>query len=137
MMTLASLAPNLTRVLGSRMTGATEAALPRLIDLANLFSDQQIAPILQRLLDHQDHDIRSQVIQTLGRLKSPESVEPLAQVLLSKSWFASKKTKALKMEALRALAEIQTEEARAVLEQIVSTGSGELQEMSRQLLEKS
>jgi hypothetical protein len=136
-MTLASIAPHLARVLSSRMTGAPDAALPRLIDLADLFVDKQIAPALERLLDHKDYDIRFQVIGTLGRLKSAKSVEPLAQVVLGKSWFTGKRTKALKMEALHALAEIQTKEARAVLEQIASTGSGELQELSKELLEKS
>jgi hypothetical protein len=135
--TLASLAPRVIKVLAARMTGAPDDALPRLIDLADLFVDQQIAPALERLLDHKDHDIRSQVIRTLGRLKSAKSVEPLAQVVLEKSWLTGKKTKALKMEALEALAEIQTKEARAVLEQIASTGSGELQKLSRELLEKS
>ncbi len=135
--TLASLAPRLTRLLAPRMTGASDAALPKFITLVDLFMDQQSAPTLERLLGHNDYAIRSQVIRTLGRLKSPKSVDPLAQVALGRSWFIGKKTKALKMEALQALAEIQTEEARTVLEQIASTGSGELQKASRELLEKA
>jgi hypothetical protein len=135
--TLASLAPHTTRVLGSRMTGAQDAALPRLIDLADLFADQQTAPALETLLDHKDYDIRSQVVRTLGRLKSAKSIEPLARVVLEKTWFTGKKTKALKMEALQALAEIQTKEARLVLERIASTASGEIKKLSQELLEKS
>jgi hypothetical protein len=136
-MTLASIAPHLSRVLSSRITSAPDTALPRLIDLADLFADQQIVPALERLLDHKDYNIRSQVIRTLGRLKSAKSVEHLAQVVLERVWFTGKKQKALKMKALQALAEIQTKEAKAVLEQIASTGSGALQKLSQELLEKS
>lgn len=135
--TLASLAPHLAKLLASRVSASQDADLPMLIDLVDLFGDQQLAPSLERLLDHKDYDIRSQAISTLGRLKSARSVEPLAQIVLDKSWFAGKKAKSLKMEALQALAEIQTQEARAVLDQMASTGSGELQELSRKLLEKS
>jgi hypothetical protein len=135
--TLASLAPRPTRLIESRMTGSPDAALPRLIGLADLLVDQRIAPTLERLLDHKDYGIRSQTVRTLGRLKSAGSVEPLAQVVLGRSWFAGKKTKALKMEALKALAAIQTEDAKTVLEQIASTGSGDLRKASQELLEKS
>jgi len=135
--TLVSLAPHLAKALGSRLTTAQDGDLPMLIDLADLFANQQLAPSLESLLDHKDYDVRSQAIGTLGRLKSPRSVEPLARIVTDKSWFTGKKTKNLKMEALQALAEIQTPEARAVLEETASTGSGDLQELSRKLLEKS
>jgi HEAT repeats len=135
--TLAGIASHLASLLSSRMGSASDAALPALIELADLFADQQIAPALERLLDHNDYDIRSQAVRILGRLKSPKSVEPLARVVLERSWFAGKKMKALKMEALQALAEIQTREAVALIERIASTGSGSLQKLSRELLETS
>jgi hypothetical protein len=135
-MTIVSLAPNLTRVFRSRMIDAPDGALPTLIDLADLVKDEQIAPALERLLDHKIYGIRSRVIKTLGRLKSAKSVKPLTRVAMRKSWFRTKKMKALQMEALRALAKIQTKEARAVLEQMASTSSGELQQLSLELLER-
>ena len=135
--TLASIAPHLTKVLGSRVSAAPDAALPRLVDLADLFGDPQTAPVLEGLLDHKDHEIRSQVIRTLGHLKSPTSVEPLAQIVLGKSWFTGKKTKSIQLQALQALDEIHTAEAMEVLRQIASTGSGELQQWSREILGES
>ena len=137
MTTLASIATYLTKVLSSRLATAPDAALPRLIDLADLFVDQQMAPALESLLAHKDHDIRSQIVRTLGHLKSPSSVQPLAQMVLGKSWFTGKRTKSIQREALQALDEIHTTEAMEVLRQIASTGSGELQQWSRELLGES
>ena len=135
--TLVSLSTHLPRLLSSRLNGAQDTALPRLIDLADLSSNQQITPAIEKLLEHKDYDIRSQAVGCLGRLKSVKSVQPLAQLVLEKSVFGGRKKKALQLEALKALAEIPAEEARAVLQQIASTHSGELQELSRNLLEKS
>jgi hypothetical protein len=135
--TLVSLSTHLPRLISSRLNGAQDTALPRLIDLADLSSNQQITPAIEKLLEHKDYDIRSQAVGCLGRLKSVKSVQPLAQLVLEKSWFGGRKKKALQLEALKALAEIPAEEARAVLQQIASTNSGELQELSRNLLEKS
>lgn len=134
--TLASLAPHLARALGSRLSAGNDSDLPRLIELADFFSDQHLAPALEALLDHKDFGIKSQALKTLARLKAPRSTEALARVATEKSWFLGKKTKTLKLQALQALAEMQTPEARAILEQIASTGSGELQKLSRELLEK-
>jgi len=134
---LASMGAPLVKVLGSRISTAPDADLPALLDLADIFTNPQIASALENLLNHKDYDIRSQAIRTLGHLKSERSLKPLAQIVLDGSWFTGKKTKALQMEALEALAGFGTEEARAVLEQVASSGSGDLQKLSREFLEKA
>ena len=134
---LASMGAQAARALGSRINSAPDEDLPALVDLAGFFMDKQVAPALEKLLRHRDYHVRFQVIRTLGRLKSERSVTSLAEIILDGSWFTGKKTKLLRMEALQALAGIETEEARLVLEQVASSGSGELQKLSLQLLEKA
>jgi hypothetical protein len=132
--TLASIAPHLAKILGSRFSRASEAALPRLIGLADLLMKKEIAPALEALLDHKSYDIRSRVIRTLGHLQSEKSVKPLVEIAFSKSWFTGKKTKALQIQAAEALAEIGTEEARLALEQLASSGPEEIQALCKELL---
>ena len=134
---LASMGAPLVKILGSRINTAPDTDLPALLDLADFFMDRQIAPTLENLLNHKDYDIRFQTVRTLGRLKSEKSVTPLAQIILDGGWFTGKKTRLLQMEALQALAGIETGEASAVLEKVASSGSGELQKLSRELLEKA
>lgn len=136
MTTLASIGASISRVLGSRIESASDVDLPALLDLADLIRDQQLAPALERLLSHKDHRVLSQAIGTLGRLRSERSVPPLAQIVLRKAWFNRKKDRLLRMEALMALAQIRTEEAKAVIQRVATTESGELQRLSRDILEK-
>jgi hypothetical protein len=133
---LASLGGQIAKALGTRIGSAPDADLPPLLDLADLFGEPQIAPALENLLNHKDHEIRLQVIRILGHLKSERSVKPLSEIVLDGSWFTGKKTKLLQMEALEALAAFGTDDARAVLEKVASSGSGELRKLSLQILEK-
>jgi hypothetical protein len=132
--TLASLAPQLVRPLDQQFQRASEPSLSRLIELVDLIMDEQMAPILEGLLDHRDYSIRSLVVKTLGHLKSGSSVDRLQGILLDRSWITGRKMKSLQMDAARALAEIGTVEAKGVLHQIAREGSGDIQALCRELL---
>jgi hypothetical protein len=132
--TLASLGPKLTRTLSRLLQDASDQNLPRLLDLAVLSQDPQIAAMVEPLLDHQNNDIREKAISTLGRLHAEKAVPGLAGILSQKSWLKGKKLKALQGAAVRALAEIGSDEARKVLRQVADEGSGELQALCRELL---
>lgn len=133
--TLASIAPHLNRRLDRQLQEASDASLPRLLELVDLIMDEKMAPALEGLLDHKDYAIRSMAVRTLGHLKCGKSVDRLGQILLDRSWIMGKKMKSLQMDAARALAEIGTEEAREMLARTVHEGSGELQDLCNELLQ--
>jgi hypothetical protein len=133
--TLASIAPRLTKLLDQQFQKTSEASLPNLIELVDLIMDDQMAPAVEELLAHKDYAIRAMAVRTLGRLKSKNSAVPLGAILLDRSWIMGKKTKSLQMDAARALAEIGTVEAKGILHQVASEGSGDLQALCRELLQ--
>lgn len=132
---LASVAPRLTRLLNQQFEKAPESALPNLLELVGLVMDDQMAPPVEELLSHKDISIRALAVRTLGHLRSESSVDRLQGILLDRGWITGKKTKSLQMDAARALAEIGTTEAKGVLHQAASTGSGDLQALCRELLQ--
>jgi len=134
--TLASLAPHLTKSLDQEFSRDSDASLPRLIELVDCIMDAQMAPALEKLLDHKDYAIRAMAVRTLGHLKSTRSVNRLGAILHERSWIMGKKTKSLQMDAAKALAEIETEEAKGMLSQAAREGSGDLQALCLELLKR-
>jgi hypothetical protein len=132
--TLASIAPRLTKLLDQQFQRISEASLPHLIELVGLIMDEQMAPALEKLLDHKDYAIRGLAVRTLGHLQSNNSVDRLRAILLDRSWITGKKMKSLQMDTARALAEIGTSDAKGVLHEVASEGSGDLQDLCRELL---
>ena len=90
---------------------------------------------MEVLLDHRDYAIRSMAAKTLGHLKCEKSVDRLGAILLDRSWITGKKMKTLQMDAARALAEIGSVEAKGMLHQVASEGSGDLQALCQELLQ--
>jgi hypothetical protein len=132
--TLAGLGSKLNRSITQRLEQAPDEELPDLIVLVSLLGDKSLALPLEELLEHKNHDIRTEAVRTLGRLQAERSVPRLAEVVLQKSLLKSKKTKALQLDAARALAAIGTDQARAVLEQVTEEGSGDLRDLCQELL---
>jgi hypothetical protein len=62
-------------------------------------------------------------------------VDRLQAILLDRSWITGKKMKSLQMDAAKALAEIGTIEAKGILHQMASEGSGDLTALCRELLQ--
>jgi hypothetical protein len=131
---LASMGPNLIKPLSQRLRGAPEKALPQLISIAEISMDVQLARALQDLLDHKDLQIRTLVVSALAHLKAESAVPRLAQIVQEKSWFGGRKHRSFQMHTARALAEIGSPKARAVLREVAGQGSGELEELCQQLL---
>jgi hypothetical protein len=137
--TLAGLGANLTAPLNRKLQHSQDKALIRLVRLAAMLRDQRLAHAVEKLLDHGDHEIRLQAITTLGQLKAGRSVTRLAEMVSKRSWLADKLTtrkgKAVQMAAVRALGEIGSDDARKVLERLVSEGPSDLQDLCRELLQ--
>jgi len=133
--TLASIAPRLTKILDQLFQKVSEASLPNLVELVDLIMDEQMAPAVEKLLGHKDYAIRAMAVRTLGHLKSENSAVQLGAILLERSWVMGKKMKSLQMDAARALAEIGSVEAKGILHQVASEGSGDLQALCQELLQ--
>jgi hypothetical protein len=133
--TLASLGPGLNKILIRRLQGdAPDHVLPRLLTLATISADRDLSATVGQLLDHRSHEIRLKVISTLGKVRAERVVPRLAEIVLQKSWVKTKKMKSLQMAAAHALADIGTDEAREVLQQVVSQRSGDLQTLCQELV---
>jgi len=133
--TLASLGPGLTKILIRRLQGgAPDHALPQLLTLATISADKDLSTAVGQLLGHRNHEIRLKVISTLGKVRAERVVPRLAEIVLQKSWVKTKKMKSLQMAAAHALADIGTDEAREVLQQVIIQGSGDLQTLCQELV---
>ena len=134
---LASLGPRLSRILSQRLQDAPAKALPRLLDLVALSSDKQLGTTVETLLDHQNQELRTKAISTLGHLRADRSVPRLEQILFQKGLLRSKKTKTFQLAAAEAMAKIGTKEARKALQRAASEGSGDLQTLCQELIKSS
>lgn len=132
--TLVGLGPSLSGILSRRLLGAPDHALPRLLSLATISTDKNLATAVGQLLEHPNHEIRIKAASTLGALKAEGPVPRLAEIVLQKSWLRTKKMKSLQVAAAQALAEIGTDKARDVLQQVISQGPGDLQALCQELL---
>ena len=132
--TLGTLGPGLTSILSRKLQGAPDRALPQLLTVATLSADRNLATAVGQYLDHRDHEIRMQVITALGALQAEQAVPRLAEIILQKSWVRTKKMKSLQTAVAHTLAAIATDEAREVLQQVVSQGSGDLKALCQELV---
>jgi hypothetical protein len=135
MTTLAGLGAHLTRPLNRKLQTAADAALPRLLALVPACKDQRLSHGLGKLMDHRNQDIRLQVVKTIGRLQAERLVPRLAEVVLKRSWLAAKKEKDLRVAAVQALAEMDSDAAKKVLIQVASEGQADVQTLAQELLQ--
>lgn len=132
--TLATIGPDLGRLLGSRLRDAPDRMLPRLLTLVALSKEDKLAPFVEKLVDHKDHIIRLKAIATIGHLHAERSVPRLTKIVLQKTLFKSRKLKDRQIAAAKALAEIGTDEARGALQQVAEKGPAEIRKLCRELL---
>jgi hypothetical protein len=132
--TLIGLGPSLGRILNRRLPGTPDHAIPRLLNLASMSRDSNLARAVGQLLEHRKVEIRVRAAIALGTLKAEELVPRLAQIVLQRSWVRTKKMKAVQMAAARALAEIGTDRARGALQQAISKGPRDLRAFCRELV---
>lgn len=132
--TLATFGPGLGGLLSSKLRGAPNRMLPRLLTLVAISKDLKLAPFVEKLLEHNDSDIRLKATATIGHLHAERMVPRLTGIALQKTLLKKKKLKEQQIAAVKALAEIGTDEARDALQQVVDKGSGDLKKLCRQLL---
>lgn len=132
--TLATLGPGLGDLLSSKLQGATDRMLPRLLTLVAISKQDKLAPFVEKLLEHKDHGIRLKAIATIGHLHAERMVPRLTEIALQKTFLKTKKLKDQQIAAVKALAEIGTDGARDALKQVVDKGPGELRKLCQELL---
>jgi hypothetical protein len=132
--TLATLGPELGNLLSSRLEQASDRMLPRLLTLVAIAKQDSMVPFVEKLLDHKDQDIRLKAITTMGHLHAERMVPRLAEIVLQKGFLKTRKLKDQQLAAVKALAEIGTDEAKEALRQASQTSSGELKQMCEELL---
>jgi len=124
----------MSRVLGRHLQGASDNALPRLLNLVAMTEDQYLSSSVEPLLEHHAHEVQLRAINTIGKLGAERSVPHLAKIVSKKSWVKTKKMKEVQEAAARSLAEIGTKNAKEVLRQIAEGGSGDLKKLCGELL---
>jgi len=134
--TLATLGPVLGDLLSSRLPGAPERMLPRLLKLVVLSKDLKLVPLVEKVLDHKKHDIRLKAISAIGHLHAERMVPRLTEIALHKPLLKTKKLKEQQIAAVKALAEIDTVEAREGLQQVADKGPKGLKKLCRKLLSR-
>jgi len=132
--TLATLGPVLGDLLSSRLRGASDRMLPRLLTLVALSKEDKLAPFVEKLLNHKDHGIRLKATAAIGHLHAERMVPRLTEIALHKRLLKTKKLKEQQIAAVKALAEIGTDEAREALQQVADKGRGELKKLCQELL---
>jgi HEAT repeat protein len=96
---------------------------------------QHIAPILlARLEEEEDHEVAAALMRALGELRETRAVAVLGKVAAGVSGLFQRHPIAVRAAALRALAAIGTEEARAIARQYAADRHAELREAARQAL---
>ena len=132
--TLATTGPGLGSLLSSKLRGAPDRMLPRLLTLVAISKDAKLAPFVEKLFEHKDGDIRLKAIATIGHLHAERMVPRLTRIALQKTLLKKKTLKEQQIAAVKALAEIGTDEARDALQQVVDKGSGDLRKLCHELL---
>jgi len=116
------------------LKGAPDRMLPKLLTLVAISKEDKLAPFVENLLDHKDGDIRVKAIATIGHLHTERMVPRLTEIALHKALLKTKKLKEQQITAVKALAEIGTDEARGALQQVAEKGPTELRKLCHELL---
>jgi hypothetical protein len=131
---LAALGPDLGELLSIKLRGASDRMLPRLLKLAAISKDAELAPFVEELLDHKNQNVRLKAIATIGHLGAEQAVPRLTEIALQKTVLRTKKLKDQQIAAVKALAEIGTDGARDALQRVSAKASGELRKLCGELL---
>jgi HEAT repeat protein len=86
-----------------------------------------VAPLLARLARETDSEVLLEIVRALGRIADVRAVPALAERATAGGWL-SRTPVVLRVEAVRALAEIGGDDARAVLQRLLRDRSAEVRE---------
>jgi hypothetical protein len=108
------------RVLEEALTTGTERSRDAIMRSILLLREERATPLFAYILRHVDHrrltSIYLRAIESLGALRDPEGIVPLAEALKRGEWWAPRRTAALRAASAGALARIGTPEAFTALE---------------------
>jgi HEAT repeat protein len=108
------------RVLEEALTTGTERSRDAIMRSISLLREERATPLFAYILRHVDHrrltSIYLRAIESLGALRDPEGIVPLAEALKKGEWWAPRRTAALRAASAGALARIGTPEAFTALE---------------------
>jgi len=132
--TLAGLGPRITKILYYRLQDAPDKSIPTLLTLAKISADPSLASSVEQFMEHKDYKIQLKVISALGKIKAESVVSRLVTIISKRYWVKTKKVKSLQMTAARALADIDTDEARSFLKQVARGGSRGIHAFCKELV---
>ena len=108
------------RVLEEALATGSNRSRDAIMLSISMLRDERATPLFAYILRHIDHrrltSIYLRAIDSLGALRDPEGIEPLAEALTKGEWWAPRRTAALRGAAAGALARIGTPEAFTALE---------------------
>jgi HEAT repeat protein len=115
-------------VLQQALAGGSEQARETIMQALLVVRDERATSLFSYMLRHVPYrgplcSIYLRVVEALGALKDPAAVDPLKEALHAGSWWAPRRTAALRHAAAAALARIGTPAAMNVLTEAVETGS--------------
>jgi HEAT repeat protein len=94
------------------------------------------APTLLRALDEeQDLDVQRAILGALGKIGTQDAVQRLVDTVKAEARLFRRPTGAVRLSAVRALAEVRTPAAMATLQGVVQDRDNEIREAARQGLE--
>jgi HEAT repeat protein len=110
------------RVLEQALAGGTPQSRDAIMQSLSAIRDERVTPLFAYILRHVGYrgplaPVYLRAIEALGALRDPEGVAPLKEALYQGTWWAPRRTKALRTAAAAALLRIGTPDAQAVLEE--------------------
>jgi HEAT repeat protein len=128
------------RVLEQALATGTERSRDAIMQSISVLRDERATPLFAYILRHVDHRRLTatylRAIESLGAMRDPEGIVPLAEALRRGEWWAPRRTAALRSASASALARIGTPQAFTALEEAATTGSRRVRAAARPFLAK-
>ena len=128
------------RVLEQALETGTERSRGAIMQTISVLRDERATPLFAYILRHVDHrrltSTYLRAIESLGALRDPEGIVPLAEALRRGEWWAPRRTAVLRSASASALARIGTPQAFTALEEAAATGSRRVRAAARPFLAK-
>jgi HEAT repeat protein len=109
------------RVLEQALATGTERSRDAIMQSISVLRDERATPLFAYILRHVDHrrltSTYLRAIESLGAMRDPEGIVPLAEALRKGEWWAPRRSAALRVASAGALARIGTPEAFSALEE--------------------
>jgi len=124
------------RVLEQALAGGTPQSRETIMQSLSAMHDDRVTPLFAYILRHVGSrgplaPVYLRAIESLGALRDPGGIAPLKEALYEGTWWARRRTKALRTAAAAALARIGTADALAVLEEAATGASRGVRAVAR------